>query len=79
MDSGMISLVHKARQYAEQPSRFSFDKLSVRFRGNNRSHVVTFEAGKWHCGCESFGLRDFCSHTMAIERLLEQMQVSLGD
>ena len=78
MDSGMITQVHKARQYAEQPSRFSFEQLSVQFKGNNRSHTVSFENATWHCDCESFEHRQFCSHTMAIERLLENMHVTLG-
>lgn len=77
MDSGMISQVYKAREYAQQPSRFSFEKFSVQFRGNNKLHTVTYDCGTWSCDCENFELREFCSHTMAIERLLEGIHVNL--
>ena len=73
MDSALISKVQKARHYADDPSHFTFRRFEVAFHGHNAEHAVAFEDGKWSCDCEFFDHREFCSHTMALERLLENM------
>jgi hypothetical protein len=45
----------------------------VKFHGDNNDHAVSFDNGKWHCDCEYFLMHDCCSHTMALERLLDKM------
>lgn len=75
MDTSLISKIHKAKQYAEDRSRFSFQSFSVSFAGTNQGHTVTFDAGTWNCDCDFFGSRGYCSHTMALERLLDGMLV----
>ncbi|MGA2112290.1 MAG: hypothetical protein ABSG98_09110 [Anaerolineales bacterium] len=73
MDHGMIGKIEKAKRYAEQPERFQFHAFELTFRGDNNDHVVRYERGSWSCDCEFFALRGVCSHTMALERLLEPM------
>ena len=73
MDTSLISKIHKAKQYAEDRSRFSFQHFSVSFQGTNQSHVVSFNDDAWNCDCSFFSSRGYCSHTMALERLLEGM------
>ena len=73
MDTSMISKIHKARQYAEDRSRFRFNQFAVAFRGTNGDHTVSFDDGSWTCDCDFFESRGYCSHTMALERLLEGM------
>ncbi|MGD0575567.1 MAG: hypothetical protein ABSB61_09440 [Anaerolineales bacterium] len=73
MDHGMIGKIEKAKRYAEQPERFQFHTFELTFRGDNNDHVVKYERGSWSCDCEFFTLRGVCSHTMALERLLEPM------
>jgi hypothetical protein len=34
---------------------------------------VQFEGGNWTCDCDFFTTRGVCSHTMALERVLEGM------
>ena len=75
MDTSLISKIHKAKQYAEDRSRFSFQKFEVAFRGTNKSHIVQFDGGSWSCDCDFFSSRGYCSHTMALERLLDGMLV----
>ena len=70
MDSAMIAKISKARQYAEEPERVTFQRLEVAFEGNHESYNVTYDHGTWRCGCDFFAQRGVCSHTMAMERLL---------
>ncbi len=73
MDSTLAGKVAKAKQYAEEPERVTFKSFEVEFKGNNSVHTVTFDHGKWHCSCDFFAQRGYCSHTMAMERLLGVM------
>lgn len=73
MDSGMIGKIDKARRYAEQLDRISFDQFEVTLKGDNSTHVVTFSDGRWSCDCRFFARRGVCSHTMALERVLGAM------
>jgi hypothetical protein len=63
--------IEKAKFYAAEPERVTFDKFSVRIRGDNDvEHYVAYDNGAWTCDCNFFDMRGFCSHTMAIERVL---------
>lgn len=73
MDYGMIGKLDKARRYAEQRNRFHFTNLSVTIDGENNSHTVELHDGSWHCDCDFFRSRGRCSHTMALEILLDGM------
>ena len=73
MDNALISKIEKARQYAEERERFCFTSFAVSFKGKNNDHQVSFGDGAWVCDCEFFGSRGFCAHTMALERMLEDM------
>ena len=73
MDYGMIGKIEKAKLYAEERQRFIFEEFAVRFDGDNNGHTVSLAKGVWDCDCEFFAIRDVCSHTMALERLLNGM------
>jgi hypothetical protein len=73
MDYGMIGKIEKAKRYAEQRERFRFDRFSVTFSGENNNHQVSFDSGNFKCDCEFFLLRARCSHTMALEQVLDKM------
>ncbi len=73
MDSGMIGKIEKARRYAEERNRVRFDQFKVTFDGDNNPHTVNFSEAAWHCDCEFFHTHATCSHTMALERILEGM------
>jgi hypothetical protein len=73
MDSGMIGKILKAKQYAEERDRIEFSQFSVIFHGENSDHQVTYHEGKWSCQCNFFASHGVCSHTMALERILEDM------
>ena len=73
MDSGMISKIEKARRYAEERDRVTFQSFHVEFRGEHNTYLVSYDAGKWQCQCDFFQRRGVCSHTMAMERILEPM------
>ncbi len=73
MDSGMISKIQKAKQYAEEPDRIIFESFSVTFKGDHDTYHVTYENGHWNCQCLFFLQRGLCCHTMALERILGPM------
>ncbi len=73
MDYGMIGKIEKAKRYAEQRDRIHVEQLQVRFDGDHGPHTVSFNAGAWTCDCNFFLSRGVCSHTMALERILEGM------
>lgn len=73
IDSGMISKIQKAKEYAEEPHRIKFLQFQVQFDGINDGHTVTYEEGNWNCDCHYFQGHGVCSHTMAMERVLGVM------
>lgn len=73
MDNGMVRKYEKAKQYAEERSRIHVRSLTVDFDGTNNPHTVTFNEGQWHCDCEYFIVHQRCSHTMALEIILDEM------
>jgi hypothetical protein len=73
MDSGMIGKIEKAKRYAAERDRIVFKQFKVIFTGNHSDHSVTYEEGQWHCTCDFFQTRGVCSHTMALETILDQM------
>ena len=73
MDYGMISQIEKARLYAEEPDRVSFQELNVTFHGDNNTYTVTLDSSGWHCTCPGFQSHHICPHIMTLERLLKPM------
>lgn len=73
MDYGLIGKIQKAKRYAEERDRIEFTNFRVTFKGENNDHTVTYENGKWHCTCDFFQTRGRCSHSMALEMILEDM------
>lgn len=73
MDYGMIGKIEKAKRYAQQRDRIHFESFQVTFEGENNPHTVHFQDGTWQCDCSFFASRGRCSHTMALEMILEDM------
>lgn len=73
MQSSLIGKVEKAKVYARERHRMQIDNLHVAFHGENGDHDVSIRNGEWHCSCNFFTSWGVCSHTMALERVLEGM------
>ena len=73
MDQRMIGKIEKAGRYASERGRVSIHQIAVTLAGDNNQHEVAFDNGVWHCDCECFVMRQVCSHSMALERLLDNM------
>ncbi len=73
MDYGLISKITKAKRYAEERNRIHLQSLTVTFNGDNNPHTVHFRENNWQCDCDFFASRGRCSHTMALEIILEGM------
>ncbi len=73
MQSSLIGKIEKAKRYAEEKDRVTFNELEVKFRGTNNIYTVSLKNNEWHCTCAFFGRAGFCSHTMAMEKILVEM------
>lgn len=73
MHSSLIGKVEKAKVYARERDRIRFDAFAVTFRGENSDHVVSLQNGAWNCNCDFFSSWQVCSHSMALEKVLEGM------
>ena len=72
-DTGMIGKIEKAKRYAEETDRISFQSFQVIFRGDHDTYTVSYDNGHWSCQCNFFVSRGVCSHTMTMERVLGSM------
>jgi hypothetical protein len=76
MDNGMTRKIEKAKKYAmEERDRIKVEDLRVNFSGTNNEHEVTYADGKWDCDCDYFIGRNVCTHTMALEMILENVKI----
>lgn len=73
MQSSLIGKVEKARRYAQETERVTFSELSVKFRGENNDYDTSYKDGQWHCSCHFFSNWGLCSHTMALQKILDNM------
>jgi hypothetical protein len=73
MQSSLIGKIEKAKRYAQETDRVTFNELSVRFRGENDTYVTSLKDGKWRCSCNFFSKWGLCCHTMAMEKILSGM------
>ncbi len=73
MNSSMIGKIEKGILYAREKDRAHFQSFSLDFRGDNANHCVTFEKGHLRCNCEYFHQAKMCSHTLAVEKMLDGM------
>ncbi|MDA0770443.1 MAG: hypothetical protein O2821_09490 [Chloroflexi bacterium] len=73
MDSGLMRKIEKAKDYALQPERIRFAQCKATFKGDNDDHEISYESGSWQCNCNYFAGHDTCSHTMAMQIILEDM------
>jgi hypothetical protein len=78
MDYGMIGKIEKAKRYAEERDRILFTQFTVTIKGENSPHTVEYDQGQWQCDCDFFQTRGACSHTMALERILEDMILEMA-
>ena len=73
MDSSMINKVEKAKKYAEETGRVQISSFQATFKGDHDTYNVTFDSGEWTCECFFYTPRGVCSHTMALQRMLDNV------
>jgi len=73
MDSSIIGKIEKAKQYSEQKDRVNITSFAATFKGNHGNYDVQFSDGAWRCECHFFATREICSHTMAMQHILDEM------
>ena len=73
MDYSMIGKIQKAKEYAEEPERVTFNSLSIEFTGNNNTYTVSLSSEGWNCTCPGHQKYGICAHIMTLERLFAPM------
>ncbi len=73
MYSGIIGKVDKAKKYSNETERINITNLTADFQGEHDIYRVSFNSGDWDCQCFFFTTRGICSHTMALQRILEKV------
>ncbi len=73
MQSSMIGKVEKAMRYAHEPDRVKIGRLTATFTGDNGNHTISLDADQWHCDCHLFESAGGCSHTLAMQKILDSM------
>lgn len=73
MDYGMIGKIEKAKFYAQERNRITFNTFSATFRGTHSEYEVLLNAEGWHCDCVGFKAHGICPHIMTLEKLLRPM------
>jgi hypothetical protein len=73
MDYGMIGKIEKAKRYAEERDRITFNSLLISFRGDNATYDIILSPDGWQCTCSGFQKYGICPHIMSLERQFRQM------
>ena len=73
MQSSLIGKIEKAKRYAQETERVTFSELSVKFQGEHDNYTTSYKEGKWYCSCHFFSTWGLCSHTMALQKILDNM------
>lgn len=73
MDYSIIGKIQKAKQYAQEPERVTFNSFQVEFRGNNNTYTVTLSPDGWECTCPGYQKYAICPHIMTLEKLFAPM------
>jgi hypothetical protein len=73
VQSCMIGKVEKAMRYAHEPDRVKLQQVTATFAGDNSTHTISLDADAWHCDCHLFEAAGGCSHTLAVQKMLDPM------
>lgn len=73
MNSSLIGKIEKAKRYAQEPERVNLSRFDCHFQGEHDGYHVSYQDGRWSCGCAFFAGWNVCSHTMALHRMLLPM------
>lgn len=71
--SSYISKIEKARHYAEEPQRVTFNSFQATLRGSHDEHRVSMDGEDFTCDCHGFEVQGTCAHIMAMQKILAEM------
>ena len=73
MDASMLNEYQKARFYAQEPERATFNNLVLEFRGDNSQYEISLTPEGWQCNCPGFQSHAICPHIMSLEKRLSPL------
>ena len=73
MHSSMIGKVEKAMRYAHEPDRVKLQRFERQLLRRQRHPHRLARRRSWHCDCHLFEAAGGCSHTLAVQKMLDPM------
>ncbi len=73
MDYSLIGKIQKAKEYADDPSRVTFNSFNVEFKGDNDTYTISLGPDGWHSSDRGFQTYGISPHVMAMERMFGPM------
>ncbi len=73
MDYSIIGKIQKAKQYAQEPQRVTFNSFQAEFKGSNDTYTVTLSPDGWECTCPGYKKYAICPHVMTLEKIFAPM------
>ena len=73
MDYSLIGKIQKAKEYAEDPTRVTFNSLTLEFQGDNNTYIISLGPDGWQSNDNGFQKYSISPHIMAMERMFGSM------
>ena len=73
LNSSLIGKIQKSLIYAAERDRVSLSQFTATFRGDHDTYTIAYQQGVWKCTCHFFEGHGLCSHSLALQRMLEGM------
>ena len=73
MDYSLIGKIQKAKEYAEDPSRVTFNSFTVEFRGDNDTYIISLGPDGWQSSDRGFQTYGISPQVMSMERMFGPM------
>ena len=73
MNSSLIGKLEKAKRYVREPHRVTLSSFEAEFEGEHDVYKISLKDNHWNCTCHFFSTHGFCSHTLATQRILQDM------
>lgn len=73
MDYSLIGKIQKAKEYAEDPSRVTFNSFTVEFKGDTDTYIISLGPDGWQSNDRGFKAYGISPQVMAMERMFGPM------
>ncbi len=73
MNSSLIGKIEKAKRYVKEPDRITLNSFEAGFQGDHDEYKISLKENHWNCSCHFFAMHGLCSHTLAAQKILQEL------